>query len=552
MSDTQPQVGIVEDRTDASLVFRYMLEGRAAQTPQRLFASFTETGLQWTWRDLDQAANRAANALGALGVKPGEIVALMDWNSPQYLQGFFGITKLGARVAPVNTAFRGDLLRHVLNLCDARVFICNAEFLPLLAAVQSEVPVEHVVVIGAADPTVKAGLGKRLQLWDFENLCAAAQAAAPADPGIHFWDTYGIIFTSGTTGPSKGVMHSYGQMHAMVEQPMVSHLNAEDVFMVDLPLFHIGAMLSLECTLLMGAAMVVSPKVQVEKYWDIIRQYGVTHATFLAQSANWLWKKPPRPDDAKHGLRKLLGGPFPVNFTEWRARFGITHFYTFFNMTEINGPLMHPPNPPDRPSSGKPRRGVQVRLVDENDFEVPEGQLGELIIRTERPWELNNGYLKMPEATAKAWRNGWFHTGDVFRRQGDDYYYVDRLKDSLRRRGENVSSYEVEQGILAKPEVFECAAVAVRGEDGDDEILAAVVLREGVELPHLELFRFLQERLPYFMVPRFIEFVDTLPKTASQKVQKNKVREHGVGPVTWDCQKEGIFLSRKAQSTSKA
>ena len=219
--------------------------------------------------------------------------------------------------------------------------------------------------------------------------------------------------------------------------------------------------------------------------------------------------------------------------------------YTIFNMTEISSPIVSEPNPRVRGTCGKVRAGVQVRLVDGNDCEVAQGSVGEMIVRTDRPWAMNSGYYKEPEATARAWRNGWFHTGDAFRQDAEGFFFfVDRIKDAIRRRGENISSFEVEAEILAHPDVREAAAIAVPSPLEEDEVLAVIAPQPGRSIDPVQLIHFLRDRLAYFMIPRYIRVLDELPKTPSSKVLKTELRAQGITADTWDREAAGIVIRR--------
>jgi carnitine-CoA ligase len=214
-------------------------------------------------------------------------------------------------------------------------------------------------------------------------------------------------------------------------------------------------------------------------------------------------------------------------------------------MTEISSPIVSDPNPSKRGTCGKVRKGVEVRLVDENDCEVALGEVGEMLVRTDRPWAMNSGYYKMPEATARAWRNGWFHTGDAFRQDEDGYFFfVDRMKDAIRRRGENISSFEVEAEIVAHPDVREAAAIAVPSELDEDEVMAVVAPAPGKTIDPVALIEFLRDRMAHFMIPRYIRVLPELPKTPSAKVLKTELRKEGITPDTWDRDKAGIQIKR--------
>jgi crotonobetaine/carnitine-CoA ligase len=212
-------------------------------------------------------------------------------------------------------------------------------------------------------------------------------------------------------------------------------------------------------------------------------------------------------------------------------------------MTETAVPIRSAPNPAALGTCGRPRAGVEARVVDAHDIEVPDGQVGELILRTSRPWELSPGYYRNPEATAAAWRNGWFHTGDAFRRDPDgNYYFVDRLKDSIRRRGENISSFEVEAEALGHPAVLEAAAIAVPSDVGEDDVLLVVALVEGRTLDPAELLRFLEPRMAHYMLPRYVRVIGAMPKTPTAKIEKHRLRADGLTSDTWDREAHGITV----------
>jgi crotonobetaine/carnitine-CoA ligase len=261
--------------------------------------------------------------------------------------------------------------------------------------------------------------------------------------------------------------------------------------------------------------------------------------------ATFLMKQPPRSNDKQHGVMKAFMVPLSDDAPAFTERFGID-IYTIFNMTEISSPIVSEPNPTVRGTCGKVRPGVDVRLVDGNDCEIPVGQVGEMIIRTDRPWGMNSGYYKNSEATAEAWRNGWFHTGDAFRQNEDGYFYfVDRIKDAIRRRGENISSFEVEVEVCSHPAIREAAAIGVPSEATEDDVMVIIALVEHATIELTALCEFLVKRMPYYMVPRYIRIVDALPKTPTQKVQKAQLRSEGVTTDTWDRDKSGLRLKRE-------
>jgi crotonobetaine/carnitine-CoA ligase len=244
-------------------------------------------------------------------------------------------------------------------------------------------------------------------------------------------------------------------------------------------------------------------------------------------------------------LRQAIMVPLAEDAADFTARFGVD-IYTVFNMTEISCPILSEKNPDVPKTCGRVRGGFEARVVDEYDMEVPHGTVGERIVRADEPWTMNHGYNGNPEATARAWRNGWFHTGDAFRRDdAGNFFFVDRIKDAIRRRGENISSFEVEAEIVSHPMVRETAVVGVPSEFGEDEVMAIVAAVPGADLDPLEIISFLSPRLPHFMVPRYIRFMTELPKTPTQKIEKHVLRSEGITKDTWDREQAGIRLKRE-------
>jgi len=320
---------------------------------------------------------------------------------------------------------------------------------------------------------------------------------------------------------------------------------SQDRRLVNLPLFHMGGTGPVYASLLKGGSVAIIDGFQTDTFWDVVDANGVTTAVLLGGMATLLVKRPPSPSDRKHSLRTAVLVPLLEDAPSFSERFNV-NVYTTFNMTETSLPLMSPLNPTPLGTCGRPRDGVEVRIVDENDCEVAQGETGELIVRTDRPWAMNSGYYGNPEATAHAWRNGWFHTGDAFRMDAEgNFYFVDRIKDAIRRRGENISSFEVEAEVGSHPSVQECAAVAVPSELGEDEVLVAISPQPGHEIDREALIEYLIPRMAHFMIPRYIRIVPDLPKTPTQKVLKHVLRSEGVTTDTWDREKAGIVIRRQ-------
>jgi carnitine-CoA ligase len=321
-------------------------------------------------------------------------------------------------------------------------------------------------------------------------------------------------------------------------------ITGADRFLVNMPMFHIGGLGLSFAMLARGGSIVLPERFSTDRFWPLVRETECTAVFLLGVMATFLLKAPASAEDRQHKVRTCLIVPLAEGATEFHRRFG-PDVYTIFNMTEISSPIVSAPNPTTSGTCGKVRAGVDVRLVDENDCEVADGTVGEMILRTERPWAMNHGYYKNAVATASAWRNGWFHTGDAFRRDAEgNYFFVDRMKDAIRRRGENISSFEVEVEILAHPSIREAAAIAVPSELGEDEVMAVVAAAPGQQVDPAQLLEFLRDRLAYFMIPRYVRVLEALPKTPTAKVLKTELRAEGVTPDTWDREKAGISIRR--------
>ncbi|MGI6850600.1 AMP-binding protein [Mesorhizobium sp. 1B3] len=517
-------------------VQRYMLKRWASVQPEKVFATFAD-GSEWTYAETLRQAVTTANALRALGVRQGERVMCWLPNSADCLKVWFGLNYLGAVFVPLNLAYRGNLLRHAVKLSEARLGIVHADLHQRLGEIELN-RLEEIVVLGGQGSDV-AGL----KVHQADKLASQNVNPPTLERAIAPWDMQSIIFTSGTTGPSKGVMSSYVHLYSMAAA--APFLRSDDRYMINLPMFHSGGVMPVTAMLIHGGSIVMVDAFDTEAFWPTVRRTGITTAILLGVMGGFLLKRPASEDDRNHTLRTCTYVPLNDTALKFHQRFG-TEVHTHFNMTEISMPIVSEPNPTALGSAGKPRAGVQVRLVDENDCEVPVEAVGEMVVRTDCPWAMNHGYAANAEATAAAWRNGWFHTGDGFRRdEAGNFYFVDRLKDAIRRRGENISSFEVESEVLSHPAVREAAAVAVKSEIAEDEVMAVVALKDEASFDPAELIEFLRPRMAHFMIPRYVRVVDALPRTPTAKVEKVKLREQGVTADTWDRDAAGIVVKRE-------
>ena len=518
-------------------VTRYLIDNFATEKGTEAFAVFQD-GEVWSYEQLRQKVRQLAGGFHEQGVSRGDHVAVWMFDSKEAILTFFAINYLGAVFVPMNTAYKGQVLSHVLNVSDAKILVAHGQLLERLGEVDVA-QIEKAISLGEGE------LPSAISDVDFSDLESTSSQPPELDRPIEPWDVQSIIFTSGTTGPSKGVLSSYLHIFTNAGPETWHFVTGEDRFLINMPIFHIGGMGVIFVMLCRGGSIAFMDGFDTEKFWSFVRESKTTAFFLLGVMTTFLLKQGPSDDDKNHDVRLAFMVPLTETCTEFYERFGID-VYTIFNMTEISSPIVSEPNPTKRGTCGKKREGVDVRLVDENDCEVAPGEIGEMIVRTDRPWGMNSGYYKNPDATAEAWRNGWFHTGDCFRQDSEGYFYfVDRMKDAMRRRGENISSFEVEAEVVAYPEVREAAAYAVPSDLGEDDVMISVAPVAGKTIDPKVLIEFLGERMPYFMVPRYIRVLDELPKTPSSKVMKHVLRAEGVTTDSWDREEHNIKFKRE-------
>lgn len=522
-------------------VLPYILARRAEIEPDGICAVF-EDGKRWTCADAFKVACSIGTGLRHAGVKRGDKVLVWMPNGPFALGAWFGINTIGAVFVGINTAYRGALLKHVIDNSDAEILLCHPDLAGRLLEVENagrlKIVFTDLARLENRDKFETCGV----QVRELNRLEGDCDLDLPVE-GLMPWDVQAICYTSGTTGPSKGVLSSYLHLYTMGVE-CTDGTDAHDRWMINLPLFHVGGTLFVYGAMARKGSIAVLDSFATDTFLDRCRTLEATACVLLASMATFLVRQPPSARDRDHVLRRVMVLPLNEDAPAVAQRFGFTVF-TVFNMSEISCPIRSGDNPSSRGSCGQLRSGVDARLVDQNDCEVVTGEVGELILRSDVPWSMSHGYYKNPEATAAAWRNGWFHTGDAFRVNDEgNYFFVDRMKDAIRRRGENISSFEVEAEILSHPGVLEAAVVGVPSEYGEEDVLAAVVPRPDAVLSDEELITFLSRRMPHFMVPRYIRHMQALPKTPTAKIEKHVLRSEGITRETWDREAAGIRVSR--------
>lgn len=500
-------------------------------------------GRTLNWHDAHDGGLRWASALERLGVEAGQPVVTIFVNDFDAFHSWLGCAWLGAVESPINTNYKGDWLRHVIDNTGAHVVITEDRFAAAVCDVADQL--RHVRTMVVFGDRFEAPAQLPFDVIDAETFLDDAAATERAEPAP--WDTSALIYTSGTTGRSKAVKVPWGHFRASLESGFIPNDRLSDIrIYAPFPVFHVTGKGGFYYCGVSGQPSVIREAFSVSEYWDDIRRFEANATVLLGPLAHMLMQQPERDDDAANPMRSVAMVPVIPNVDDFVRRFDVDIFTTY-NMTEINCPIIqqHPVTSENHRSCGQIRDGVEVRVVDEHDRPVPPNTPGEMIMRGE-PWELNTGYWNMPDKTVEAWRNGWFHTGDAFTYDEDgNFYFVDRAKDYIRRRGENISSFEIEALVNEFPSVAESGACAVPADEGEDEVKVAVVVAEGAEFDPAALIEFLAPRMPRFAIPRFVEVWSELPKTeATARIQKAKIRDAGVGEQTWDRIAAGVSVPR--------
>ena len=536
-----------------------VLRRRAETTPDRPFLEVVGHRCE-TYRETFEAALKLAARLEQLGVGKGDTVVIMAPNSFESVHAWIAANMLGAIDVTINTAYRGQLLEHALNMAQAQIILLDEEFLPVLQESEARLPhletAVHFRTFGNSyqAPPPQFGRVTLRPLWE-EPERPLSNAIGQAE----FKDVASVIYTSGTTGPAKGVMMPHAQTYDLAQQTIRGlRLREDDVFYCFHPLFHMaGKFMAIYASMLAGGKIVLDARFAAEHWLERVRQYGATEGLAHGPMVEMIFDQPEGPDDADNPMRRMLACPLPKHIAlEFEQRFDLRG-YEVWGMTEINTPCWTPYDEPVRPGScGKIiEDAVDFQIIDpETDEPLPDGETGEFVVRHKEPWTLMQGYMGMPEKTTETWRNLWFHTGDMGYRDAEGYvYFVDRFKDRIRRRAENISSYDIEVVVGAHSAIAECAAIGVASEFvSDDDIKLCAVLAPGATLEPEALIEFLVAGLPYYMVPRYIEFLDALPRTPTNKIKKAEMRAAGITPTTWDRQAAGVSVRAIAEAAKKA
>ncbi|SES04121.1 MULTISPECIES: ATP-dependent acyl-CoA ligase [Halopseudomonas] len=522
------------------------LDRAVARHPERVFLDFS--GELYTFRDVDLISTKLAHSLSELGVQAGHTVVTMLDNNIDAVVCWLAVNKLCAVSVPINTALRGEFLRHQIADADTQLLICEASYLERVAAVAGQLDALKLVLhrdtletaIDCAVPVAALDEHRGQDATPFE------VKPAPSDLSC-------LIYTSGTTGPSKGCMVSYNFMCNLARLQLRSgSANENDVTITPLPLFHMNALcVTIIASIMVGARAAILPRFSVSNFWPEVERSGATIASILGGMGGLLAKAPDN-DAMKRcygQIHTARGNPYTEETKEiWRSRFGTQLVGgNGYGLTEACVITSLAAGEYAKPgSSGKRIPDFDVRIVDDNDHEVPPNVPGEIVVRPLRPDIMFQGYWRRPEATLELMRNMWFHTGDIGKFDEDGFFFfVDRKKDYLRRRGENISSFEMESAFAVHPAISEVAVHAVLSDKGEDDVKVTAILHEGAQLAEEELFHWAMDAVPYYALPRYIEFRSTLPKNPQGRVLKYQLRDEGKTENTWDLEDTNISVKKR-------
>jgi carnitine-CoA ligase len=540
-----------------------LFEQRLADDPDSEYLDVCGTKL--TASQVVRSARRLAAALDELGSVQHDRVATLLENSPEAVEAWAGIV-LGGRIAvPVNTAYKGSYLRHQLADCGAKAVVVASSLVHRLADVVGDLPdLDHVFILedrmtgvgeAVSDGDVLPDLG-RVSQHQWTDLLGVGDREPSVS--IRPSDLATFIYTGGTTGPSKGCMLTHNYHEALARQVGICwQRTAEDVVWTPLPLYHFNALTTVVVgTLLYGGRGAIYRKFSVSNFWSEMNRVGATITSTLGTMAYLLAHDADRPEMPRSGqpganktLRLLGAAPMPVEVDDViRERFGVKTFSGAYGVTEASLVSWQPPGVSNKPNAaGKVNEEYfDVRIFDDDDIELPCGVDGEVVVRPKRPHVMFEGYWGRPEVTVETSRNWWYHTGDIGRIDDDGYlFFVDRKADYLRRRGENISSFEVESVLMSHGALADVAVHAVPSKLTEDDLKVTATLKEGSVLQPEELFRWCIERLPYFVLPRYVEFRPELPRSPVGRVLKRDLRDEGVTPATWDAEAAGVSYEKR-------
>lgn len=529
------------------VLLRDYLEEKAEKFGDNTFLMFEDQRV--SYKEFNERANRVANRLLKMGYKQGDGLAIMMPNCPEYLYVFFGTQKIGMYTANINIELKGEGLRDIINLSNCKVLVMNFQYVDRINSIKKDLKkIERIVIDTTEAP-------KNFTPPDGTATLAKLMDSSTINPSIGIDENLisTIIYTAGTTGLPKGVVYKYKGVAGGITWDLFEMFvkgiteGVGDVHYTCLPLYHANALiLTVIASLLSDHKVALGRRFSASRFWDEVRRYGATEFNALGAMIPILLKQPKKPNDADNPVKVVLSGGCPASlWKEFEERFKVKIWegyaaadgggFMAFNMGD--GPVG---------SMGRPV-GCEAAVMDDKGELLPPGKVGELVFKVEDESRAVE-YYESPEASAALVKEGWFHTGDlVYSDEGGWLYFIDRKRDAIRRRGENIPAFEVERVIDKHPKVDESAAFGVPSELGEDEVMVAVVPKHGEKPTPEELIAWCDERMAYFMVPRYIDFVKELPRSGVERVKKFELKSRGITPTTWDRVKAGCKLKREIE-----
>jgi crotonobetaine/carnitine-CoA ligase len=521
-----------------------LLHSRAAQHPDQLFAYYNDQTLTYSALYLD--ACKAARGLHELGITKGDKVAILMHNCLEYVAAWFGIAMLGAVEVPINFNCKGLSLAYALRQSDSKALLMHDTLVPAVVPLQDRVEnLQQVIIVSREIGTL------RQPVWSWETLGWDELMTAPPDPPsvqVAQHDLMAIMYTSGSTGPAKGVMlpHRYA-LHFAEQKVRHMKTGPDDCIFNCYPMFNATGQFETTLPAMIASARVAHvPRFSARTFWDQIRRYSATEFVYMGGILTILFKQPERPSDYDNPVRAAYGVPTPPDIHRaFERRFGLK-LIEVYGSTEAGVVTYNPYDDNRVGACGKPTAGYEITIADDDDRELATGEAGEILVRPRQPFIMLQGYYKMPERTLKAFRNLWYHSGDLGHVDDDGFlYFAGRKDDRIRRLGYNISPAEIESICNTHPQVLDSAALGLPGESGEEDVLLVVLPREGCQPDPASLFNFCVENLPYYMAPRFIRYVEEFPRTPTMRVEKYRLKEEGIAPGCWDSVAAGLVASHQ-------
>lgn len=516
------------------------------KTPSKVYLQFEEQRV--TYEDLHHRITRAIAGLYELGIQKGDKVCIMLHNTPEYLDVWFALSFMGAITVPLNVHLKGDGLQYIVSHSDCKLIIVDKEFFPQITSCLSVIQrAIQIVAYGKNESVIISKHGKEQLVIELKDVLHTSNQHLPTE-FVSSSSINSILYTSGTTGLPKGVMlsHSAYVNSAQSFANFMVGASSKDVLFTALPLFHINAQAhTVLGAISSNATIALGKRFSASRFWDEIRSHGATIFNSLGSMIPILCKQPEKEDDNANLVRVTACAATPKEFWKpFEERFGV-RIVEGYGLTETTGFCVTNPLYANKPPSiGKPYSYVETKIVNEDGKEARTGEIGEIFIRSLQGQAFMEGYYKMFDKTEEAVKEGWFHTGDRGYLDEEGYlYFCDRIKQCIRRRGENISSWEIEKVVNNHPKVLESAAIGVPSEVGEEDVKLYVIVKKGETLSYEEIIDWCQDRMAYFMVPRYVQFCEVFPKTATERIQKFKLKEEGIGSA-WDREKVGYVIKR--------